>query len=232
MERIRYPENDPKLLNELDMSEFDNDDDDFSFMFDDKKKDIIENSIHTNILHLIEFPELRQLYNYDCGASALQAVLAYYGYQHREDELLEKLKTKGTDEFDNGTKVKDIVRVAELEEKVKCEVLRGLEPKDLIPYIHNNHPVIVLLQAWRDSKSPKEWDNDYKDGHYVCGIGYEKDKIIFEDPSSYTRTFLTFAELKQRWHAVNDEGENDPVSLCIVFSGQKKFKKNELTPMR
>jgi SPP1 gp7 family putative phage head morphogenesis protein len=191
----------------------------------------ITDSIHSNIIHLIEFPELRQLYNYDCGASALQSVLTYYGYERREDELLKKLNAKNTDIFDNGVYVKDIVKVSESEENIKAEVKRGLEPKELTPYIKNNQPVIVLLQAWRDSKSPKEWATDYTDGHYVVAIGYEKDKIIFEDPSSYTRCFISFSELKERWHAINDDGEKDPVSLCIVFTGQKKFRKDEISHM-
>ena len=56
----------------------------------------------------IVFPELRQTYTYDCGVSCLQAVLAYYGIQIRESELLESLNAVETDIFDNGVRMKSI----------------------------------------------------------------------------------------------------------------------------
>ena len=35
----------------------------------------------------------RQTYDFDCGAKALQTVMAYYGVDVREDELMETLGT-------------------------------------------------------------------------------------------------------------------------------------------
>ena len=181
-------------------------------------------------MKIIEFPELRQAYNYDCGASALQSVLVYYGYQEREDKLLKKLKATRTDIFDNGVKISEIVKVLKSYNLI-VEVKRGLKAEDLPQYVDKEIPVIVLLQAWRDSKSPKSWKTDYVDGHYVVSIGYNNNKIIFEDPSSYWRTFLTFNELDDRWHAIDDEGKNDPISVAIIVKGKKKFKANELKHM-
>jgi len=39
-------------------------------------------------MKILDFPELRQTFNYDCGAKALQSVLAYYGIDIREEEII------------------------------------------------------------------------------------------------------------------------------------------------
>lgn len=181
-------------------------------------------------MKVLEFPETRQVYNFDCGASAVQGVLVYYGYTEREDKLLKKLQATRTEVFDNGVKISEIVKVLKAY-GLTVETKKGLKAEDLPVYTDKGMPVIVLLQAWRDSKSPKNWKDDYVDGHYVTSIGYTNNKIIFEDPSSYTRTFLTFNELNDRWHAIDDDGKNDPVSLAIIVKGKKKFKANELKHM-
>ena len=102
--------------------------------------------------------------------------------------------------------------------------------KDLIKYINKDIPVIVLLQAWR-LKEDEEWIKSYNNGHYVVAIGYTKDKIIFEDPYSFTRNYLTFSELKQRWHAVNDNSKPDPVSVGVIIYGYPTFDESLITHM-
>jgi predicted double-glycine peptidase len=180
--------------------------------------------------NILDFPELRQIYNYDCGASATQSVLAYYGYTRREDELLKKLKAVNVNIFDNGVKTKDMLKLFKLHD-LKAEVVYGLEAKDLIKYIDDGQPVIVLLQAYKKDSDKVPYATNYKAGHYVVAIGYDANRIIFEDPSSYTRTFLTFKELDERWHAVNDDNEPSPISVAIVVIEVPKFKSNELTKM-
>jgi predicted double-glycine peptidase len=181
-------------------------------------------------LKILDFPELRQLFDYDCGASALQSVLTYYGYKRREDLLFKKLGAKSTDVFNNGVKIKDIVKVAR-GYSLTVRVERGLKAVDLKKYIDLKIPVICLVQAWRESGNIKLWKNDYKDGHYVVAIGYDDKRIIFEDPASYTRTWLTYEELDLRWHAIDDKNKPDPVSVAIIIKGEIKYKSNELTHM-
>jgi predicted double-glycine peptidase len=41
---------------------------------------------------LINLRIVRQTFDFDCGAKALQAVMEYYGVEMREDEILEELK--------------------------------------------------------------------------------------------------------------------------------------------
>ena len=59
----------------------------------------------------------------------------------------------------------------------------------------------MSLQAYRDKPVP--WDKDDDDGHYVTAIGVVSERVVYEDPSSYHRTWIDWAELGQRWHDVN-----------------------------
>lgn len=180
--------------------------------------------------NILDFPELRQIYNYDCGASCAQSVLAYYGYTRREDELLKKLKAVNVTIFDNGVKTKDLVKLLKMHD-LEVEVVRGMEAKDIPAYIDEGLPVVVLLQAYKKDSDKVDYADNYKAGHYVVAIGYDGNRIIFEDPSSYTRTFLTFKELDERWHAVNDSNKPDPISVAVIAKGEPKFRSNELTKM-
>jgi predicted double-glycine peptidase len=43
----------------------------------------------------------------------------------------------------------------------------------------------------------EEWDS----GHWVVAIGYDDDKVYFEDPwIPHARAYLTWDELDDRWH--------------------------------
>ena len=77
-------------------------------------------------------------------------------------------------------------------------------------------PIILLLQAWAQTKS-QNWQNHWNDGHYVVAIGYDKKKIYFEDPYTISHTFLPYKELERRWH-----GEKR-YRIGIVIKGKKKY---------
>ena len=66
-------------------------------------------------------------------------------------------------------------------------------------YIDKDIPVILVLQAWTTAKHIN-WKKDWEDGHYVVAIGYDRDRIYFEDPSTFERSYLTYTELRDRWH--------------------------------
>ena len=192
--------------------------------------DSIQN-IDDPILNLIDFPELRQTYNYDCGVTSLQQVLCYYGIEIRESVILEEAKEIDAGICDKGMKLLAVKEYAE-KKGLKAEIKENLTPAELITYIDNKFPVIVLLQAWRDEQSPKNWSDDYLDGHYVVAIGYTKEKIIFEDPSSFNRTFLSFEELAERWHDSSDDDETKRIyGVGIIISGVPKFKSNAIKHM-
>jgi ABC-type bacteriocin/lantibiotic exporter with double-glycine peptidase domain len=141
---------------------------------------------------LLNFPPLRQVYQYDCGANAIQGVLDYYGIDVREGVIL---KMAGTTK--SGTNIRGVKKVADY---------FGLKYKDgamtisdLKKWIDKKIPVIIVLQAWTEQEKVN-WAKDWKDGHYVTVIGYSKKRIYFSDPSCERETFLTYKELEKRWH--------------------------------
>ncbi|HOC81795.1 MAG: Peptidase C39 family protein [Synergistetes bacterium ADurb.Bin155] len=137
----------------------------------------------------------RQAFDFDCGATALQTVMAYYGVEVRLDVLMEAL---GTDE--DGTDVRDILRTAR-SYGFEAQGRSGWTLGELKGKIDEGIPVIVLLQAWAERpKTIREWESDYDDGHYAIVIGHAKGVLLFEDPASFRRTWLREREFLSRWH--------------------------------
>jgi ABC-type bacteriocin/lantibiotic exporter with double-glycine peptidase domain len=170
----------------------------------------------------LKFPELRQTYEWDCGAKALQAVLTYYGIEIREELLMKYAKTNSKD----GTsisKMQYVLKKFELKFDAKQMTI-----KDLKNYIDRKIPVIILLQAWNGKIL--NYTNDFHDGHWVVAIGYDANKIIFEDPYSFERTFLKSKELEERWHA--KEKDNIILNFGIAVFGKKpKYNPNKIIHM-
>jgi hypothetical protein len=54
----------------------------------------------------------------------------------------------------------------------------------------------------------------------VIVIGYGKDRIIFEDPSSFSRTWLTLKEFRERWHDINPENGKILQRFGMVLAGK------------
>jgi predicted double-glycine peptidase len=167
------------------------------------------------------FPELRQVYNFDCGASALQSVLVYYGIEDfREDELMKMAGTTAKD----GTTPGGIVKVLQ---SFGFAVFEGpLTIVDLVAAIELEQPVILALQAYRDDPSipyAKCWD----DGHYVVAIGFDGQRVLFEDPSSYKRTWLSFEQLNERWHDVGATKKDRLEHWGCIVGSEPKFQPNE-----
>ncbi len=172
---------------------------------------------------LLEFPELRQTFDYDCGAKALQSVLAYYGIEAREDKIMNEANTTK-----EGTSIDDLVKTAR-KYGLKARS-RKMTVRDVKKFIDKGVPVILVLQAWTENKAVN-WENDWEDGHYVVAIGYDDEKVIFEDPSSFERVYLTYDELKKRWHDLDADGKKY-INHGIAFYGKKaKFSLKNVSHM-
>lgn len=150
-------------------------------------------------MKILDFPTFRQTYNWDCGPSALQSILAYYGYEVREDKLI---KMSGANR--DGTSIAGIVKTLEKYD-LKCKS-ESMNIEKIVEFINQKIPVILMVQAWT-SKKEVDWVNDWVDGHFVIAIGYDEDKFIFEDPSSAYRVFLSYSELGERWHDVDTDNK-------------------------
>ena len=162
-------------------------------------------------MKLLDFPNLQQLYEYDCGACALQAVLIYYGVKTRRGLIMKCAKTHTK----TGTLALGMKRVLK-KFGLKCDD-KKIDLKKIKRYIDKKIPILLLLQAWHPQKVNYAISN--ASGHWVVAIGYDKNKIIFEDPYVSEKTYLTKQELKKRWHA--KENGKIIMGYAIAVSGKK-----------
>ncbi len=168
---------------------------------------------HGQAHHELPVPDVRQATEYTCSASALQAVLAYYGIEQREDELAAELGVTPQD----GAPPEAIVRVGKAHGLTAAE-RDNMTVDDLATEVAQGHPVIVDLQAWSDAPRTS-WRDDWDDGHYAIVVAVEGDRVVLEDPSVLgSRAVLSRAELEERWHDV-DAGRRH-VRTGIVFGGK------------
>ncbi len=162
----------------------------------------------------------RQTFDFDCGAKALQMVMEYYGVEKREDILIKEL---GTDT--RGTSVDRMISVAE-KNGFKVYSATGVSLQQLKQFVDEGYPVIVLLQAWAERyMTLEDWKADDDDGHYAIVIGYNGNVIIFEDPSSIRRTWLTEEEFLVRWHDVDPRTKIKLEHFAMVLMGKKPVRK-------
>jgi hypothetical protein len=158
-------------------------------------------------------PDVRQATDYTCSASALQAVLAYYGIEAREDVLARELGATPED----GAPPEAIVRVA-IARGLRAAKRERMTVDDLAAEIARGHPVIVELQAWSDAPRAS-WADAWDDGHYAVLIAVDGDQLVFEDPSVLgSRAVLSRRELEERWHDIDAGYRN--VRTGIVFGGK------------
>jgi len=169
---------------------------------------------------MIDLPVARQTFDFDCGAKALEIVMAYYGIDVREDELMQELKCDS-----DGTPVKNMIAVAEKEGfqvVAKC----GVSLETVKQYVDEKHPVIVLVQAWAERyMTLEDWKEDNEDGHYVIVIGHHGYIIVFEDPASFRRTWMTEEEFIVRWHDVDPRTQEKLDHFAMVLLGKQPARK-------
>jgi predicted double-glycine peptidase len=172
---------------------------------------------------LLDFPATRQAYEFSCGPSAVQSVMAYYGEDFRESELIRMLKTGK----DDGTYVKDIVKFLHYN-GLTTRLKQKMTVEELIRFIDRGIPVIVLIQAWGSDKNYKTGYADcWDDGHFVVVIGYTDKDILFSDPALFTVGYIPIEEFVNRWHDI-DEG-NKTYQLGMAVWGKKPaFEKDKV----
>ncbi|MDP4223798.1 MAG: C39 family peptidase [Bacteroidota bacterium] len=168
------------------------------------------------IIKVFDFPNTRQSFDYSCGPGAVQAVMAYYGKEFRESELIDLLKTDKTD----GTLVKEIVRFLN-SQGLSVDVKEHMTKDELLRYVDKKIPVITLIQAWG---SEADFNNHYKetwnDGHFVVVIGYTRNDVICSDPALFKKGYIPLQEFIDRWHDY-DEGETKTYQLGLAVYGMK-----------
>ena len=169
----------------------------------------------------IVFPEFHQIYRYDCVASALVSILAANNTAVRENEIMRMAGTT----HENGTDPAGVIKV--LKHFKVPHKAGSMTPQELRNAISAGHPILLMLQAYRDNSIPygECWDN----GHGVVCIGYHDTKFIFEDPSNYTRTWLDEPELLIRWHDTDENGTHFRNWGCEILRKQQFAQHHKLT---
>jgi predicted double-glycine peptidase len=171
---------------------------------------------------ILNVPITRQTFDYDCGAKALQTLLAYYGVDIREDSLLKELNVSKIDGSSIESIVKFVKRIG-----FDVEVRQKMTIDDIKHSIDENHPVLVLLQAWADQPlTAEQWRHTDTEGHYAIAIGYGKDRIIFEDPSSIYRTWLKTSEFLDRWHDKDPQTGKKISQFGLILFGRESIAGN------
>ncbi len=158
----------------------------------------------------------RQTFDFDCGAKALQLVMEYFGVETREDELMKELKTGS-----EGTSRGHMVSVAKKNgfDVFSAENVTMTQVKS---FIDRGLPVIVALQAWADKyMTLSDWRAAYDYGHYAVVIGHQGRVIVFEDPSSIRRTWMTEKEFLSRWHDMDPDTGQKIHHYALVLMGKQ-----------
>lgn len=174
---------------------------------------------------LIDFPMNRQMFSYTCGSSVVQSILSYYGINKREDEIVKILDSNKKE----GTHIEAIKKYLTknnitFEEKTNCD------SNDLIGFLDDGHPTVMLVQAWTDKKNVK-WKNEWNSGHYVVAIGYDDNDFIFEDPSTHLRSSIKTTQLDDRWHDVDVNGTKY-FGWCLVLKKKSNFNIDKVEKMK
>ena len=161
----------------------------------------------------------RQSTEYSCGASALQAVLSYWGKDVEEQELMQRLHTSP----ETGTYVGDIVRVAR-EFGFTAEVKENLTLPELHAALTKDMPVIVCGQAWRSREnSDKSAQEDWEDDHYFVVLGMDNKYVYYQDPfAKRASAFVSHRLFEESWHNVRGITSSDKkkqVHLGVFISG-------------
>jgi ABC-type bacteriocin/lantibiotic exporter with double-glycine peptidase domain len=162
---------------------------------------------------LLPFPRQRQIFADDCGADAAACVIAACGQDVREDKVLALGHTSA-----DGTETDGILRTFDYY-GIKYHAGCGLQADELLAAIDCGHPVLITLQAYRDSPET-DYAGDLADGHYVVVKGYDTQtrRFIIQDPSSWTDMYIGFDELDGRWHDVEAEGNRIEHWGCVVLT--------------
>ena len=162
----------------------------------------------------------RQTTEYSCGASALQSVLAWWGKDVDERELMTLM---GTSE-EEGTYPERIAQAARAL-GFDAEVKQNLTLDEVQTITAGGDPMIALAQVWRGTKSGKLGE-DWDAGHYMSVLGVDADNVYFQDP--YVRNCKAFVPrefFEAHWqHVMGGKVDKNPklMRLGIVIRGQQR----------
>jgi len=170
----------------------------------------------------LDVPSLRQYSDYDCGATCFLSVLGYYGYDLYEEKVMKIMEVKH-----NGVDPIGFERAAE-KFNLKCKMTEKMTCEDVRDSIKEKIPVILSLQAWGEKK---DYTDNWKDGHYVVAVGYDKRGFFLMDPSQIGYSYISDPDLMERWH----EKDTNKISIrlgIMIYGKKPKFDYDQVKPIR
>jgi len=174
-------------------------------------------------INILNYPSVVQSSNDKSGIAVVQSVLAYYGENLKEENLIDKLIDSNIDVIEQSyiTSIGNIISFF-MDREFQI-VAKNMNINDLINYINQGIPVIMMIQAW--GKNP-DYSDEWNSNHYVVAIGYTKNQILFMDPYSYNICTIGHQQLMERWHGRNDIEKY--INFGIAVKGElSKFDKNK-----
>jgi predicted double-glycine peptidase len=149
----------------------------------------------------IPLPKVQQVSDYDCGPASLRAICQYFKVGPKSHkEFIKECETSKK----YGTRPEDLIRIAR-KYGLDAKEYRNMSLKSLENFLDEGKPVMVTIQAWGD----KKYYDKLESGHYAVAIGYDQEKIYFEDPSVHKRKrgALLKEEFLDRWKDRKRNGE-------------------------
>lgn len=149
--------------------------------------------------HFLFLPIVAQETTYSCGAAAMKSLLQYFGLDYTEGELRKILKTTP-----EGTMIEPIQELAK-SLNFEVETREQMSIADLKTAIDEHKPVLILLQAWPETKQ-SNWEQMWDAGHFVIVVGYDEDKLFIMDPvNSGKYHYVPQDEFLRRWHDIDGQ---------------------------
>lgn len=132
----------------------------------------------------IQIPFYRQNREYTCGPASLQMVFSFFGKYKKQDNLTRKLRTTKKD----GTYHSGLIREAR-KENFFCYINNKSTIHEIRHYINLGLPAIINYN--------EPFSNT---GHYAVVVGYDKNRIILNDPWNGKNYKISEHEFVSRWH--------------------------------
>lgn len=188
-----------------------------------------------NMTMELAVPQVRQLYDYDCGPASLCAVLRFLGVECSIEDCIRLSDADQPDaNGEPGGAAPEWLMSAARHFAIVPDFIQGMTVQQLATLCSQGKPVIVMIQAWHSGgRPPQGYDDEWGDGHYAVVTAVRKGSVVLMDPSiDKKRGVLRTREFLDRWH---DEDFLEPhpglVPLHragILFSApavEKRFQK-------
>lgn len=153
---------------------------------------------------LLDVPDVRQRYPWDCGAAVTASVCGYYGVG--PEGYAEYIAGVGATSRD-GTAPEAIIDFLNDLGLVTTSG-SGMTLDDLRKFFAAGAPVIVPCQMWGLTPEYDAEEQENQAGHYVVVIGLALGLVIVQDPVA-GRVLISEEEFDRRWHDLEADGVVD-----------------------